>query len=594
MICSTFCMSILQLHNSRSHNSISHNSISHNSISHNSISHNSISLNSISLKPAQKMTSIHFPLYSIPKATLGIRSPKQFKYKVLLLLFVISVFFGCAKPPTPPPFELTQANSSPPSEKPKLVLLVVVDQFPFEYLERFSHLWTGGIQTLMKQGAIYSNAFHSHALTETCPGHATLATGHHPSQHGIVSNYWPDRLTGAPTYCVSDKDYRVSPHFLEKPTVGDILKNQSSRSKVYSVSGKDRAAVMLGGKNADGAYWYNLKKGIFISSEYYSQNNPEWLKAFNGKKQLDLFFSQSWDPLPINENDLSLAGVKRVDHGGFQYGLPLPIGGPKLAPDSSFYSAIFYTPFIDDYTGLLAEEVLKAETLGKDEYTDLLAVSFSATDSIGHLYGPESFEILDNLMRLDATLQHLFAIVDQTVGLSNTLIVFSSDHGVQPLPEAQRKSLGRNERLNTPDIKCIQGALNSRPEARSMLIGDSRVSNRQILPLIQDGIGQCPNVKHVWTSSELEAPPTTKNLFHQLYANSYFRGRSPDFTIQWKEHFLPLYGSGTNHGSPYPYDAHVPVIFMGPQITHETVTTPFDTTEVAGKILKLAGVSTQK
>ncbi len=446
----------------------------------------------------------------------------------------------------------------------------------------------------MTQGALYSGAFHSHALTETCPGHATLATGHHPSQHGIVLNYWPDPLTGTPTYCVYDKKNGVSPHFLEKPTIGDILKNQSSQSKVYSVSGKDRAAVMLGGKAADGAYWYNQKKGIFISSKYYSDNNPQWLKSFNDKKHLDPFFSQSWDPLPLNESDIALAGIKRVDHGAFHYGLPLPIGEPKLTPDSSFYAAIYRTPFLDDYTGLLAEEVLKNEALGTDEYPDLLAVSFSATDIIGHTYGPESFEILDNVMRLDATLQHLFGVIDQTVGMKNTLIVFSSDHGVQPLPEAQRKSLAGNERLNTDGIKCIQGTLNSQPEARSMFIGDSKVSNRKVLPLIQDGLAQCPNVKHVWTSPELEAPPTTENLFHQLYVNSYFRGRSPDFTIQWKEDFLPQYGPGTNHGSPYPYDAHVPVIFMGPQITQQTITTPFDTTEVAGKILQIIGLAGKK
>lgn len=538
------------------------------------------------------MNTPHFSPYSIPEFSLSIRLPNQLKYKILLLLFVISSSISCTKAAAPISSQLPP--SAPTSAKPKLVLLIVVDQFPFNYLERFNHLWTGGIQMLMKQGAVYSSAFHSHALTETCPGHATLATGHHPSEHGIVLNYWPDPVTGARTYCVKDSDYGVSPHFLEKPTIGDILKTHSSRSKVFSVSGKDRAAVMLGGKRADGAYWYNPKKGTFISSEYYSQNNPEWLKAFNSKKQLDPFFSQSWDPLPLNESDISMAGVKRVDHGSFQYGLPLPIGDPKLAPESSFYTGIFYTPFMDDYTGLLAEEIIRAEALGKDEDTDLLAVSFSAMDLIGHIYGPESFEILDNAMRLDATLQHLFGVVDQTVGLNNTLIVFSSDHGIQPLPEAQGKSIDGNKRLNTDGIKCIQSALNSRPEARSLLIGDSRVSDRKILPLIQSGIAQCPNVKHVWTSSELEAPPTTNNLFHQLYANSYYRGRTPDFTIQWKENFLPQFGSGANHGSPYPYDAHVPVIFLGPQITHETITTPFDTTEVAKRVLQLAGIKENK
>jgi arylsulfatase A-like enzyme len=403
-------------------------------------------------------------------------------------------------------------------------------------------------------------------------------TGSHPNQHGIVSNYWPNRETGSLQYCVQDNNGNFTPENLVRPTLGDLLKDHDHQSKVYSISAKDRAAIIMAGKKGDAAYWYDKENGTFQSSDYYDNSAPQWLKEFNSLKLLDSFFSQSWTPLPVDSNSLRLAKIRTLDQGVFKKQLPLPVGGITLKPDSVFYTDIMNTPFIDEYTGLMAEEVLKKEQLGLDDHTDILAVSFSATDLIGHEYGPNSVEILDNILRLDATIEHLLSNVEKLVGLEKVLVVFSSDHGVQAMPELKGDSDKHHRRISTSNIQCIQGALNNEPDIKNMVTSYFTVTDLKALPVIKSAIKKCPYIDNVWTVLDINTP--SKNPYQQLYANSYFKGRSPDLFIQWRENFLPMFHKETNHGTPYPYDAHVPVIFYGANIEPKKIDQPFDTTMI--------------
>ncbi len=338
--------------------------------------------------------------------------------------------------------------ASAASDPPRLVLQITVDQLrgdlPGRYADRLTE---GGFRYLMEKGTWYIDAHYQHANTETAVGHATLATGADPSRHGIVANDWIDQKTGAFVYNTEDEHHHiigqepkahegVSPRNLAASTFGDeLVVYNGGRSRVFSVSVKDRGAILPGG-HAGKAFWFSKSSGNFVTSTYYYNDYPAWVKQWNAAKPADAFKGKSWELL----NDRSTYVHGQMDDRPYEADLkplgrifPHPLGGDT----KYFYLLLTLTPIGDVLTLDFAKALVENEKLGQNDKgaPDYLQISFSSTDYIGHLFGPSSLETEDNILRLDRTLADLFQFIDEKVGLDHTLIVLSADHGAPEAPE---------------------------------------------------------------------------------------------------------------------------------------------------------------
>ena len=336
-------------------------------------------------------------------------------------------------------------GKGPTSTKLKLVLQITVDQFrgdlPTRYWDR---LGEGGLRYLLDKGTYYANAHHQHANTETAVGHATLFTGANPSQHGIIGNGWIDQATGEFVYNTEDPRHHligkepkphtgVSPRNLLASTIGDeLVVSNAGQSRVFSVSIKDRGAIIPGG-HAGKAFWYSKRTGDFVTSTYYYGEYPQWVKQWNQVKPAEQYRGKKWELL--NDRSTYLAG--KMDDRAYEADMP-PLGRtfPHPFGDNKYlYRILSLTPIGDELTLNFTKSLMEHEQLGQGEAVDFLAVSFSSTDYIGHLFGPSSLESEDNVLRLDRILAELFNFVDKKVGLEQTLIVLSADHGAPEAPE---------------------------------------------------------------------------------------------------------------------------------------------------------------
>jgi predicted AlkP superfamily pyrophosphatase or phosphodiesterase len=485
--------------------------------------------------------------------------------------------------------------------KPKLVLLLVIDQFAYDYVERLTPSLKGGLKYIIQNGAAVTQAFHPFANTETCPGHAAISSGYYPSKTGIVANNWFSRESRKEEYCVSDDKFGFSPRKNLKSSLGDWLKEDSDKSLVYSVSGKDRAAIMLGGKKADGVFWYDKNSGDMVSSPYYPKT-PSWLKEFNQRKVLNLLFGQTWTPLPASPEEYRFARIEQLNDGDFKYEFPHVLGSLSTYPDAAFYSSVYETPFLDELTVLLTQELLQRTELGRDDRPDLLAVSFSAVDIVGHRFGPNSKEIYDTFKRLDLSLESLLKEVEAKVGLKNTLIVLTGDHGVLPLPEYSNRYGSKHRRVSAADISCIQKQSKLTTDQLQIdnlfldsfyfnpaIAGLPNIKAKEVIAAFAKSLKSCDFVAEVWTEDKLFADLKGQNPFQLLYQRSFYKERSPDIFIQPKEGFLITPYRGTTHGTPYTYDAHVPLFFVGPTIHKGIVDSSLEITAVAPAIARILG-----
>lgn len=485
------------------------------------------------------------------------------------------------------------------------MLFIVADQFPESFFQRFEHLLNGGLATLRKKGVVFTDAKYAHALTNTCPGHASLVTGSNPKTHGVINNLWFDRELKQYRYCAHD-DYGVAgPTNLRVSTLPDWLQKQHRGAKVFSISAKDRSAVILGGESADAALWYDAREGKFVSSSYYDKGQKWWLKNFNNSHFSNSLFGSLWEALPVSEEDLKKAQIVQLDEGVFPRHFPHAIGLPSILPNVNFYKALGETPFIDDFTTALVKQLVLAERLGQDNVPDYLAISYSALDYVGHEYGPNSREVVDTVLRLDRSLQSLFTFLDQQIGLENILIAFSSDHGVQPLPEYK---LSRGEsayRIAAKDIACVQQiagqvSKNSSPEDLFLAnyylnqdyIRKFGLSRKTLDAQFTQAASRCSLVKRVWSSEQLHPPSAEALKFGRQYVLNYDEERSPDYFLQLKPYNWPGVGHGTGHGSAYRYDSHVPMIILHPELAPQVVSGPAQPIDLAVSIADLLGLET--
>ncbi|HSU66928.1 MAG TPA: alkaline phosphatase family protein, partial [Tepidisphaeraceae bacterium] len=357
-----------------------------------------------------------------------------------------------------------QTRSTGAHERPALVLLVAIDQFRYDYLTRFRSEYTGGLKLLVDRGAVFVNANLEHYPTVTAIGHSTMLSGATPATSGIIGNDWYDRASGKRVTSVSDDQTKLlgggggrgsSPRRLLVSTVGDELKRSSSAgSKVLGLSLKDRAAILPAGRMADAAYWYSEDTGEFVSSTYFFPEVPGWVREFNNQKLADTFKGKTWLDAANGQKERGIAATI----------------GPK------FYSTIYGSPYGNDLLESFAERAMEAEQLGRRGPTDLLSVSFSSNDSIGHTYGPDSPEVHAVAIAVDRTIGRFLSFVDRTVGLNKVLVVLTSDHGVAPGPETLEREKLPGGRLKTKLADPAQQALEARYGAGNWVLDTTGAS----------------------------------------------------------------------------------------------------------------------
>jgi len=498
-------------------------------------------------------------------------SRRQFLSVLLITLLCLSSTWG-------------QGGPAPP----KLVLVLAIDQMRFDYLTRFAPLYEGGLRLLLDRGAVFTNANYRHSATETGPGHSVILSGAHPRHSGIVANDWYDPYLKRVVSVVDDYVQRpvggegrsASPFNALSFTVGDVLKRKIPQARVVSVSLKDRSAILMGGRRADGAYWYEEAGGNFITSSYYMSDPPGWLTRWNGRRLVDQYAGKPWTRLlPDGRVYEKYAGKDAVEGEWDRKDIVFPHAIRGNPPEPLYYNDLRRTPAADELTLSLALEAMKAHQLGQDASTDIFAVGFSGTDIIGHTYGADSQEIMDQLLRLDRILSQLFKEIDASVGLPNTLVVLTADHGSLPLVEnLQAKGIGA--RRVSPNVleDAVRQAFQKRFPGASDLIAhfaidiylDEDAINRRhldrkdvertaVTALMSTGY-----VERVYTREELSGTAPSSDPFLPLFRNAFFQPRSPHLSVLVKKYtYVDARPGGTGHGTAHDYDRHVPLVFMG-------------------------------
>jgi predicted AlkP superfamily pyrophosphatase or phosphodiesterase len=511
-------------------------------------------------------------------------------------------------------FSAVRASQST-AELPRLVVMLSIDQMRFDYLTRFDPLYKGGLRMLLDRGAVFTNANYRHAATETGPGHSVLLSGRHPSHSGIVANEWYDGYLRKAVNVVDD-DVQVpiggpgraaSPANALSFTVGDVLKARSPQSRVIGVSIKDRSAILTGGRRADAAYWFENEGGNFITSSYYMGAAPAWLTAWNGRRMPDRFVGQTWTRLlpDVSVYD-KYAGPDAVAGERNGKDTTFPHAFTTMPPRPQYYGELRSMPFADELTLEFAEEAMNQHGLGDDAATDILAIGFSGTDGVGHAYGPDSHEILDQMLRLDLVLDRLFKHIESQVGRSRTLVVLSADHGSRPLVEVQQ-ARGIDARRVPPDVlqKAVAEAFAKKyPGAKGLIsyfatdfyfdeevirqhhLSRKDVETTAIAALLSTGI-----VDRVYTHDDLRTIGPSSDPFLRFFQNAFYEPRSPHLTLLLKRDInLTANVGGTGHGSVYEFDRHVPLVFMGPSVAPGRYSEPSGPEDIAPTLGRLLGI----
>jgi hypothetical protein len=435
-------------------------------------------------------------------------------------------------------------------------------------------------------------------------------TGAWPAETGIVGNDWPDRDSGRFVTSVSDTtaallgggegDAASSPRRLMTSTLGDELRLQTNdRSKVIGISSKDRSAILPAGRHANAAYWFNQRTGRMVSSNYYFNQPPAWVKAYNDTKPADKFFGARWERLLPESEYLKRAGLDSPpwenigEVKGDTNAFPHTVTGGASAPDTSFYLALDYTPYSNDLLLAFAQQAITNERLGEDADTDVLSVSFSANDYVGHRFGPYSHEAMDITLRVDRSIAALLDFVNSKVGLQHTTVVFTADHGVAPVPEhANALGLPGGRVKGDEVLRAMRLGISARYNAKGaqpdptddyvQKFGDRAAfynGNLYFNPvaLKRDGVNQAeaertaceaaltvPGISRCFTRTQLQSgavsptDPIARRVLHGFYPR-----RSGDLVVVYEAFkylgdFIPA-----THGSPYSYDTHVPLVIMG-------------------------------
>lgn len=463
-------------------------------------------------------------------------------------------------------------------QRPKLVVGIVVDQMRWDYLYRYYDRYSenGGFKRLINQGFSCDNTFIPYAPTVTACGHSCIYTGSVPAINGITENFWWDNTLNRNVYCTEDSSVKTvgsntgaglqSPHNLLTTTICDELRLATNfKSKVIGIALKDRGSILPAGHTANAAYWYDGKTGDWITSTYYRNELPDWVKSFNAKKLVDKYYKEGWTTLYPPDSYVQSTPTK-----GFPYNLS------KFA--GSNYSAVLPTPFGNTLTAELAKAAITSEQLGADAITDFLTVSFSSTDYVGHSFGPNSVEVEDTYLRLDKDLGEFLDFLDSKVGKDQYLIFLTADHGVAHVPAFAKEHNIPSGNLNFETIVSGMNALLKEKFGKENLVIE--ISNYQVvlnLSLIASSslnlndiknqiINYLSKQKGIARAFDIEdLMKTTLNAkIKNVLANGYYPDRCGQIQLIFQPQWIEGYpGGGTTHGVWNPYDAHIPLIWYG-------------------------------
>ena len=526
-----------------------------------------------------------------------------------------------------------------PAAQPRLILQITVDQLRGDLPDKYmKNMGKGGFRYLKERGLWYANAHYGHSNTETVVGHTSLATGADPAQHGMVSNVWFDRETGKLAYNIEDSRYSVlsagagvdkstevdasqalassegrSPANIMVSTFSDELSlSTNGEAKIFAVSVKDRGAVTLAGHNGK-AFWFSKPTTEFISTSYYYEKYPDWVSAWNKQNKAQAYSSKSWQLL--NKQASYLYGAEddksgELDMAGFGRTFPHAYGSSR---DKNFGNYLTFSPAGDELTLDFAKAVIDAEDLGKDDVTDFLAVSFSSTDYVGHIFGPSSLEAEDNMLRLDRTLAGLFAYVDKYVGLKHTLIILSADHGGPETPDQWQK-FGLDSQFVSPDL-WDEAASYARLEQRfgvgqkliksffppyvyldRQLIQGKGLDLAEVEQAVADEFMRIKGVALAVSSSALRKNQLPDTFLNRAALRNYHPKRSGDILVLLAPHYSYNGFLGevlaAVHGGPWEYDSFVPVVFAGGAIRPQRIVRPVEPIDIAPTLAEIMKTNT--
>lgn len=472
--------------------------------------------------------------------------------------------------------------------RPKLVVGVVVDQMRWDFLYRYYDRYSasGGFRRILNEGHSCENTYIPYSPTVTGPGHATIYTGATPSVHGIAGNAWWDRELGADIYCTEDKTVTTvgststlglqSPRNMISSTIGDEIRLATNfQGKVIGIAIKDRGGILPAGHSANAAYWYDNTNGQWITSNYYMNDVPQWVKNFESKKMIDKYYEEGWKTLyPINTYTQSTSDDKPYELKGMGTGFPYDF--KKYIGKS--YSAVSSTPFGNTLTFEMSKAAINGENLGGDAMTDVLAISLSSPDYIGHTWGPNSIEQEDNFLRLDKDLGDFLNFLDSKIGKGAYLFFLSADHGAAHIPGFLKENkipagsfnvLAMEEQMNQQlkdkygvgDI--IISTYNYQVTLNDKVVDANKLNRQEIIKWIVEFLAKQPAVARAIPSMELLTTPINSKI-REMLVNGYFPKRGGDVHFILKPGWIEGFSAGgTTHGVWNPYDSHIPLVWYG-------------------------------
>ena len=526
---------------------------------------------------------------------------RSLKLASLLLLIVFA-------PPAP------AADPAPPV---KLAVLVVFDQLRADYLTRWDCLFgDGGFHRLEKDGAWFLNCRYPYAGNVTGAGHASLATGRLPSKHGVFNNEWYDRDLGDVVYCAAtperkrvppaatgtdDKDktekkkYGGSPERLIGPTLADALKEATGgKGRVVALSYKDRGAVFLGGRKPDACYWLDEATGEAVTSTYYRDRLEDWVEAFNKEKLADRYFGKDWTRLRADLDYEKYSGPDDEPGEALGYAtttqgrtFPHPMDGGLKQPGKDYYEALYGSPFGNDLLLDFVKRAVDAEKLGTHDAPDLLCVSFSCTDPVGHAWGPDSQEVLDGVLRADLVVKGLLEDLDVKIGKGRYLVVLSADHGVCPLPEVSVKQWPDARRIlpsvlqrgaedflqktfgkeSDHSAQAIEKVVDQYVYLNRTWLKGHDLEQSRVEEALAKWLTEQPGIAKAYTRTGLTKGIAADDEIGRSVERSFYPDRCGDVVIVPKPYcLLNSRLLGTFHGTPYRYDSCVPLVVYGPGV----------------------------
>ncbi|PZW43705.1 putative AlkP superfamily pyrophosphatase or phosphodiesterase [Mesonia algae] len=543
--------------------------------------------------------------------------------KITLLLVLTALFYQCKTSKLDQNNSLTDGidstSTNPLSQQPKLVVGVVVDQMRYDYLTRFwDHFREDGFKKLVGEGFTCNNNHYNYVPTYTGPGHASIYTGTSPKNHGIISNNWYDKFSNEYVYCAQDDTRetigaettagQMSPWRMQTTTVSDQNRLHTQfRGKTIGVALKDRGAILPAGHTANAAYWfYGKDKGVFITSSFYRNDLPQWVKDFNASGKVESYL-KPWNTL----KDITTYIESGADKNDFEHRFrgketaTFPYDLNELSEENGGYDILKSTPYGNNISTDFALAAIDGEQLGQDEFTDFLTLSYSSPDYIGHSFGVNSKEVQDNYVRLDEDIARLIKNLDEKVGKGNYTLFLTADHGAvhvpnylksKKIPAGYMNSKALKEKVNQflgeeyGILDLIKNVSNNQIFFDKEMLREKNIKAIDLANHLKGFLIDQPHLYKVYTREEVEAMNSNDKLKH-FVENGFHQQRSGDVIFLYDPAFISYSGVGSTHGSSMTYDTHVPLIFYGMGIQKGQTYAKTEITDIAPTISALLGIA---